>query len=478
MADAALGRVAVLSPVAVLALFAISSVGRTQSAPSPDITPKPSQTIEVTVTLPGGVDFSGRVVDDDAHGLVLWDGKAPYVFAWCEMTPGAEYRVKLALLGMRKGDAGVSAEDHFELGAMLLSRAEPELAVQCFRKAQQLDRSYETRWRALMEEHSHRPRDETALDFSSKAETNETGEPQPGLKTQELLSGLPPASLDDLRIAPVPPDQTRSIADQIKGFFSPKLRESINKDIDLVETDHFLIWTDLPRAMRQPLARAAEDMYAALCRQFGYDAEGNIFLGKCPVFCLRSRGEFFRFARSFDDYRESTAIGYTRSVQERGYVHVVLFYQGRSPQEWQRFVGTLVHEGSHAFLHRFRTSRLIPVWLNEGYAELMTERVLQDQCPAAENAALLARQFVKFDWPVRNLMRGTGPIEVHQYPIAHSLVAWLEAGDPAKFAVFMAALKDGSGVEEALKASFEGMTLDDWEARWRQAIKAGFPQAP
>ncbi len=430
------------------------------------------------MTLPGGVDFSGKVVDDDAHGLVLWDGKAPYVFAWSEMTAGAEYRVKLALLQMRKGEAGVTAEDHFELGATLLSRGDPEPAVRCFRKAQQLDRSYEARWRALMEEYGRRPRDESTPDFPGASEPQETGEPQPGLKTQELLAGFPPASLDDLRITPVPADQTRAIADRIKAFFTPRLRESINKDIDLVETDHFLIWTDLPRAMRAPLSVAAEDMYAALCRQFGYNAAGNIFLGKCPVFCLRSRGEFFRFARGFDDYRESAAVGYTRSVQERGYVHVVLFYQGRSAQEWQRFVATLVHEGSHAFLHRFHTSRLIPVWINEGYAELMTERVLKERSPAAENADLLARQFVKFDWPVRNLMRGTGAIEVHQYPIAHSLLAWLEAHDPAKFAAFMAGMKDGLGVEEALKSSFDGMTLDDWEFRWRQAIKEGLSPTP
>lgn len=476
MADAALGRVAVFSRLAVFALFAIPSAGRAQSLPASDISPKPSHTIEVTVTLPGGADFSGKVVDDDAHGLVLWDGKAPYVFAWSEMTPGAEYRVRLALLQMRKGDAGITAEDHFGLGARLLSRGEPEPAVRCFRKAQQLDRSYEARWRALMDEHSRRPKDETAFELPSAAEPKEDGEALPGLKTQELLAGFPSAPLDDLRISPVPLDQTRPVVERIKGFFTPKLCESINKDIELVETDHFLIWTDLPRAMRAPLGRAAEDMYAALCRQFGYDTAENIFLGKCPVFCLRSRGEFFRFARGFDDYRESAAIGYTRSVQERGYVHVVLFYQGRSPQEWQRFVGTLVHEGSHAFLHRFRTSRLIPVWINEGYAELMTERVLTEQCPAAENAALLARQFVKFDWPVRNLMRGTGPIEVHQYPIAQSLVTWLEAADPAKFAAFMAGMKDGAGVEEALKSSFDGMTLEDWEARWRQAIKAGIEQ--
>ncbi|UCC32233.1 MAG: hypothetical protein JSU86_08105, partial [Phycisphaerales bacterium] len=177
----------------------------------------------------------------------------------------------------------------------------------------------------------------------------------------------------------------------------------------------------------------------------------------------------------FDGYGGKDAVGYTRSIERNGHVHVVLLRRGRSQADFDRFACTLVHEGTHAFIHRLYTSRLIPHWVSEGYADLAAERVLKDRCPAGENAELLARQFVRYDWPITELLGSAGPIPVHQYPLAHSVVAYLEGSGHERFAGFIKDLKTGESVPAALAANYDGLTLDQLEADWRSAVRDADP---
>lgn len=425
-----------------------------------------STTIEVTLTLPDGVEFTGKVVDHDEYAVIVFADGAPHVFAWRDQTGGSEYRVRKALLRMTRGADGLTAEDHFRLGVRMLERDETQLAVNEFRDAARLDRAYDVRAREAMS--AQRDRRAAAAPSPASPADPDPSEIPLALGMADLLESLAPSD-DELRIRPTPPEQVEAVTTRFRTFFDPKLKSVISPEISLVETSHFLIWTDLPTSQRPALADAAERMYDALCRQFEVDPASIVFLGKCPVFCFRSKGRFLTFARAFDGYRETNAVGYTRSVEDRGYVHVALFYQGRTEEDWERFLCTLVHEGSHAFLHRLHASRLIPGWINEGYADLMTERVLGEDSFTGECAALLGKAFARHDWPVRNLMRGSGPILVHQYPVAHSLVGWLESRDPRSFMRFILLLKEGNPVEAALGSAFEGMTLEGWESGWREA---------
>ncbi|MCG3131747.1 MAG: hypothetical protein FLDDKLPJ_02552 [Phycisphaerae bacterium] len=426
-----------------------------------------STTIEVTLTLPDGVEFTGKVVDQDEHAVIVFADGAPHVFAWRDQTGGSEYRVRKALLRMTRGADGLTAEDHFRLGVRMLERDETQLAVNEFRDAARLDRTYDARAREAMSAQRDRRTDSPPPASPADPSAFET---PPASGTAELLESLASSS-DELRIRPTPPEQVEAVTARFRAFFDPRLKSVIGPEVSLVETAHFLIWTDLPASQRPSLADAAERMYDALCRQFEFDPASTVFLGKCPVFCFRSKGRFLRFARAFDGYRETNAAGYTRSVEDRGYVHVALFYQGQTREDWKRFLCTLVHEGSHAFLHRLHASRLIPGWINEGYADLMTERVLGEDSFTGECAALLGKAFARHDWPVHNLMRGSGPILVHQYPVAHSLVGWLESRDSRSFMRFILLLKEGNPVETALASAFEGMSLEAWESGWRASCR-------
>ncbi|MBU0717913.1 MAG: hypothetical protein KJ749_06660, partial [Planctomycetes bacterium] len=258
--------------------------------------------------------------------------------------------------------------------------------------------------------------------------------------------------------------------------FGNAVREALGRDVTLVETDHFLIWTDWHPRNRPRLAQWGEAMYTALSRQFELDPSEQVFLAKCPIFCFRNKARFLKFARKFDGQDVKSSIGYTRSIERNGHVHVALYRRGSTEADFDRFAGTLVHEGTHAFVHRLYSTRLIPNWINEGLADAVAEQVLGDSCPNAENAALLARQYVRYDWPIEGLLHSVGPIEIHQYALAHSVVAYLQSQGAKQFAEFIRSLKEGNSVSFALAAVYDGMTLAHLEARWRASVRAAQQQ--
>ena len=296
------------------------------------------------------------------------------------------------------------------------------------------------------------------------------GDPPAGL-LERMQAGLKDTGAPNAAMVQTPAETQARVLEIYKSF-GETVRQVISKSILLVETDHFLIWTDWDKRNQPRLAQWCESMYTALCRQLGLDPAGSVCLAKCPIFCFRSKARFRKFARQFDGYDGKNTIGYSRSIEKNGHVHLVLLRTGRLEADFDRFAATLVHEGTHAFLHRLYTTRPMPHWVNEGYADLTAERVMGDYCYSAENAALLARQYVRFDWPIHELLVSVGPIAVHQYPIAHSVVAFLEKQGVERFAGFIKSLKQGRTVAQALAAHYDGMTPDRLEAGWRSAIRA------
>jgi len=239
------------------------------------------------------------------------------------------------------------------------------------------------------------------------------------------------------------------------------------QDVVLLETPHFLIWTDWAKADHGELQKLCEQMYGEVSRRFGLDAQADVFAGKCPVFCLRSRGRFEKAARVLDGYQATDALGYT-SASPNGHVHVVVCRQGGWPAGRRAFAGTLVHEATHAFLHRYRSQRHIPAWLNEGLANYIAEAVLQDRCSNGEAADAVARAIAAGGQSLGEIFSDTGPLDARHYPVAHSLVSFLIERDAAAFARLIDDLKDGVATTDALQKHF-GFDLTQLEVQWREA---------
>ena len=435
-----------------------------------------TETIRVDLELRTGGGLSGLVVDHSPHGVVIVQNTTPYVFAWDEIeTPSAHGTMRDLKVLERGGAENLTAEDHFQLGLFALSRDCRELAAWEFGRATKLDPSYARQAREAFDRHREERKAKRAQPVYEGPLRKEPPCAAAAVGRAAGLServGVELTEPDGRRLAAGTSERTRARVLEIYKTFGETVRREISEDLALIETQHFLIWTDWTKLRRGALADWCEGMYAALCEQFRFDPSDNIFLAKCPVFCWRSKSRFLKFARRFDNHDGADAIGYTRSIEKSGHVHIVLLRQGRSEADFDRFACTLVHEGTHAFLHRLYSTRLIPHWVNEGYADLIAERVLGDRCPAGENAALLARQYVRYDWPIDGLLESVGPIGVHQYALAYSLVKHLESLGPERFSGFIRDIKEGRTVGEALAAHYEGITPAQLEARWRSAIAA------
>ena len=437
------------------------------------------ETISVDVRLRTGGSLSGLVVADTDHGLVVVHDKTPYVFAWVELEAGSAYTTKRALLILDRGGVSkLTAADHFQLGLFALKQGRNDLAVGAFRIAEKRNARYKRRVVNALEEARRKRRghgDAGPLATPDKLERDASDGPT--ISREDLANGSgemgrPLADVAAGILAHQPSQEVRAKLLEAYRTFGEKVREVLGRDIVLIESEHFLIWTDWRRRERDRLPVWCEAMYRSLCEQFGLDPSQNVFAAKCPVFCFRTAGRFRKFAQKFDGYSGKQAVGYTRSIERNGHVHMALVRQGRSEIDIDRFATTLVHEGSHAFLHRLYSPTLIAHWVNEGFAELVAQRVLGDRCVTAANAELLARQFVRYDWPIGDLLESSGPVAVCQYPIAHSVVAYLEGLGSDRFTAFIRILKEGVTVSDALAENYRGMTLAILEQRWREAVSA------
>ncbi|MEK6675177.1 MAG: hypothetical protein AABZ47_05920 [Planctomycetota bacterium] len=439
-----------------------------------------SETIKVELKLKTGGALSGLVVDSTDHGLVVVDGTTPHVFAWLELQPVSAFETRKRILQREKKEQEtLIAEDHRQLGLFALKIGNRDLAHREFAEATQLDPSLKPLVQEIWSDYrKKKTRTDQARNEDQRFEaspdsppdsTNDQSHTDPSMDLSSALTSV--TSIDPLSVVQEAPPDTQKTVLEIYRTFGHKVREVISKNIELIETDHFLIWTDWSARSRPQLAQSCESMYSALCHQFDLDPARNIFLAKCPIFCFRAKSRFKQFARYFDGFDASDSLGYTRSIESQGHVHMVLLRQGDDPSDFERFSATLVHEGTHAFIHRLHSTRLIPHWVNEGCADLMAERVLGNECFTGENSDLLARQFVRYDWPINKLLRSTEPIAVNEYPLAQSVINYLDQTDPVALRHLIRELKEGRTVAEAVESCYNGTNLTSLESGWRDWVR-------
>lgn len=444
--------------------------------------------VRVTLELRYGGAIEGTVVDSSAHGLVILSGGKPFVFSWQTIKAESAYQAKRAILIHDDGVLPLlSAGDHFELGQFALSRRKTEIAANEFRQAELLDAAYKQRIVEAYRAHKKNSRPQAIPTEPLASRTNNLSE-KSDPSSEKMPSDLRKIvgrrghgadtgdQIDDpATIVPLTAPMRAKVAEGYQTF-AKQVQDLLETELTLVETEHFLIWTDWELLARPKLAEWAEAMYAALCEEFQLDQAGDVFLAKCPMFCFQSRSRLRRFAQRVDGYGGEEAIAYTRSVPKSGHVHVVLARQGRSRFAYDQFACNLVHEGTHAFLHRLHTSRLIPHWVNEGYAELVADRVLGDRCVGGQDARLLAKQYSRHDWSIGVFLASSEPVAVHQYPLAHSVVRYLVSLGEGRWRGLIHDMKRGADLPTAFARQYDGLTLERLEIDWKVAIGAGQPK--
>lgn len=413
----------------------------------------------IPLTMMTGAEITGRLVTFTDELVVLEVDGFPCAIGFDQVVPDSAYQTIFRLRARQRGGSDrLTAADHYAIGLFALRRDRYALAKHRFIDARRLDPSYRSRGDAALQAH-RRSRRAAAAGLVQKVDDDDPGT-SAGSPTSGLAFTVPDA-------APVDGESNRE--EIIAGYkaVGEQIRQRIGKDLVLLETPRFLIWTDWAAAEHDALRTWCEEMYEVVSRQLGMPPQVNVFAGKCPVFCMRSKKRFRKIARLLDNYDGTNALGYTSS-NSNGHTHVVVCRQGGSPVGRDAFAATLVHEATHAFLHRYRSGRRLPAWLNEGLANYVAEAVLGDRCSNAETAAAAARAVIVGNYPLDPIFSEKGPLAARYYPVAHSVVSFLIKLDPAAFTRLIDGIKQGTPTEKALEQCYN-LNLKTLETEWRGA---------
>jgi len=428
----------------------------------------------VTVTLKllsTDKQITGQVLEYDDKTVVL-QAKAKIIsLTWDELDTSSVYQArKKILISTRGSERNLTAEDHFQLGVFLAMRNRHSAAVSEFRKAEARDPSIKPRvqqaWRDVRraKERNKKKITKPIVDKSRRG-------PVEGVIAGE---GKTRHGMNYMKFS----EEQHRQAMKLYREFGENVRQTIATDLVLLETRHFLIWTDWPESTRNLIPDWAEQMYSEMCDEFGFPRSEPIWLGKCPIFCFKTKARFDKFAQTVDSYQESTkALGYTKTAGN-GYVHVVMRWLGNEEVHRNKFATTLVHESTHAFMHCYGSSRSLPPWLSEGLADYIAEQVLGDRCVTGENAVAAAKYYVKLRKPINKLFQFKGGLPGEFYPISHSLVVFLINNNQDGFIRIINDIKSGSSLESALTKHFKGMTVKTLERDWRAAVRQTYLSKP
>lgn len=139
-------------------------------------------------------------------------------------------------------------------------------------------------------------------------------------------------------------------------------------------------------------------------------------------------------------------------MDSRGDVFITCYFDDVSTMDsrW-RFIGVLVHEMTHGFVHRYKARKIPPTWLNEGVAEFISSSVVKadKQVPLKMRKGL---EFMKTTNSIGGLLSNEGhDISLAQYGIACGLVKLLVTLKPAGVGQMIDKIKEGQTWETALQ---------------------------
>lgn len=133
-------------------------------------------------------------------------------------------------------------------------------------------------------------------------------------------------------------------------------------NLRLVPTDHYLIHTDLQDDLAQDLATRMESMYDEYSRRLA-DFKNEREIPRLQVYLFAKQDDYLKFT---GDRLKNTGGVY---IPRRNLLAAFLEGQGRDGLR-----RTLQHEAFHQFAFNFISPNL-PVWLNEGLAQLFEEGI-------------------------------------------------------------------------------------------------------
>lgn len=284
--------------------------------------------------------------------------------------------------------------------------------------------------------------------------------PAPAAPSKGSAATSRPADSQPARkFPPVTTQQARRNRQSGMDMFE-QAQKDITKDLHLVETEHFLIFSAWKGSNDKPLGDTCEQLYKALCKQFDVGANDDVWAGKLAMFVFNP-DQFVKFAQTNNGMEK--AAGY---CSMRGnFAFVVL---KNTPQKEDFFFEALAHETTHVFTNRYLTNRPLPTWLAEGISEMMVSTLL----PRSVSARRVYDATKQAAFTKKDISGVFESVELNDfdYGIAHSLVDYLIARDRKAFLKLVALLKDGQPEADALKESYN-LTREQLVNYWTRAAR-------
>jgi hypothetical protein len=221
-----------------------------------------------------------------------------------------------------------------------------------------------------------------------------------------------------------------------------------------VETRYFVLCGDLPAAEMQRWARELDAMYARVGEVLGLPRDVNLFWGRCAILAFQKEDTFKLVEAAVFNHKAMPGL--------RGVCHMqgprttVSLFRGNDELQ---FAATLVHETTHAIMHRWATPQRLPDWANEGFAEWVARAcVPRSGVDASRRPQGLA--FFRGGGDATKVMAldgaaGTWPGDnAIGYSVGYLLVDLMIAEKPAGFAAWVKAVKGGKPWRDSLAADF------------------------
>ncbi len=218
----------------------------------------------------------------------------------------------------------------------------------------------------------------------------------------------------------------------------------------LYETKFFLFFTDMPAAHIAGYVAQLDNMNVELGKQFGVPQGENIWRGKAVFIVFVNQASFVHFESKFMKLDRAATNRKHGICHQSGNGNVIVAcFRGDDPR---LFAQVLVHETTHGYLHRFKSSARIPSWLNEGIAEWVSAVVVRSsRVPQKRQQEAVLR------------LKQTGvigqsffekKIEAWHYGVASKIIDSLIKANPRAFGSWIVSIKEGIDWSEGLRRTF------------------------
>ncbi|MEM1012469.1 MAG: hypothetical protein AAGI46_09645 [Planctomycetota bacterium] len=416
--------------------------------------------VTVSLTLPDRPGALRRVTVDlvavEQGGLVVLEGGQRTTFVWAEVSPGSTFQALLRAERPKTGQAWL------ELAELARAFGAEKQSDEALRRAVAADASLKAQAEAI-----------EAMELGGLRVDPAEPEAEPATDA-DPASDLPEVvGIDGRRLPPkfvtvTPTEAARG--DEIARWEAQQAQEKLGVRLRVIQTEHFLIFTNWDRVDDPWLEQQLESAYQFLSREFHVGPEQTVFVGRLPVYMFDTQEQMLIYAREFDRFDASDMVAGYHATRGGGFNKLVMSKprataQMGLPVARQRWARTLVHEFVHAFLARYRGEKHLPRWLDEGLAEMLAETIYP-RPHAEETARTIARsgRSVAEIFDDRNMPGG------HLYPVMMSMTNGLYRQDPPRFVAMVDRIKAGEDAETMLMEHF-GVDYARLEQLWRESMR-------